>query len=790
MIPHSDRPGAGLLADLKVTRYSALELFSGSSEVESLVSLLLGGKAKAVPQEAMIQFNRFREQVERTDTSDVKVVVLGGGTGLATIIGGDSRREDWPDHPFSGLKQFFTDLHSVVCVTDDGGSTGELRKVLPLVGLGDLRHVLLATIRRDALIRRYNLDEAQVWRLVRALHRLFNYRFSQPPPSSDALMAAALAGLRSRERPLPTSLHRFLSGLADSLFSDPRLRQTLHFSQCLGNLFLAAAVYRHLDPGIPAAELLTLPEEVRRATAAGLADLSRELGVPEDGVLPASLTPAELALLYSNGVLSTSEEKSARVRRSYPVDQVTTLFCGEATLHPRLHDLLTEATVILFAPGSLYTSIIPILQTPGVAEAIRANHRALKLLVANIWVQTGETDATREAPERKFYVSDLIAAYQRNIPDGVTGLFSHVIALSMADIPGSVLQGYALESKEPIVVDRERVQAMGFGLIEAAVFSSDLLQRQRRIQHDPDALARTVKTLWFLHFQGALSSLSSPRQKLPPEGRSLRRLTQRLMPCCRYEQMRSCLESWGFGRVDTVEQVMAERTSPLGARQRQELIQRLLDILWHHPDIPLAHLAAPQKLCLVDANVWAGTQEWDNIISSYQPVKRRIVIRDDMAKTRQGLESAFLQALGQSLLGNYAAQKSIEPLLSYGNPVGLLFRLQLIEAAQLKSFFSLAEIGSYLQLNRMRPCVREQGVFTRAVNLYEGFTPPGLYFGLFYAWYLDNALAPTMEYKMAIMRSVQTAMIAEQKRISQRRKDTIRFFREKVFRQGALSAAP
>ena len=72
------------------------------------------------------------------------------------------------------------------------------------------------------------------------------------------------------------------------------------------------------------------------------------------------------------------------------------------------------------------------------------------------------------------------------------------------------------------------------------------------------------------------------------------------------------------------------------------------------------------------------------------------------------------------------------------------------------------------------------------MNLAEGFTPPGLYFGLFYAWYLDNALAPTIEYKMAIMRNARTSMIAEQARMSRRRGDTIDFFREKVFRQGAL----
>ena len=169
-------------------------------------------------------------------------------------------------------------------------------------------------------------------------------------------------------------------------------------------------------------------------------------------------------MLYSNGVLVTSEYKSGKAQRGYPVDRVLIEFSRPPYLQPEVVQLVQQADIILFAPGSLYTSIIPLLQVPGMAEAVRNNATGLKVLVANIWVQKGETDATRDAPDRKFYVSDLIRAYHRNIPGGVDDLFSHVVALDMSDIPGSVLQRYALENKEPIYVDRGRVRAMGFGL--------------------------------------------------------------------------------------------------------------------------------------------------------------------------------------------------------------------------------------------------------------------------------------------------------------------------------------
>ncbi len=780
---------AGILEELRASRYSALDLFSENSIEESLVSLLLGSRVQAVSPALLTQFSRYREQMERTDTSGVKVVVFGGGTGLATLIGGDSRREDWPQRPFTGLKQFFADLHSVVCVTDDGGSTGELRKLLPLVGLGDLRHVLLAAIRRDAFIRVYGLSESGAQQLALALHTLFNYRFTVVPKSPQSLLAA------SNVRPslLPGPMRDFFLTLIDALFSDPRLQPILAHPQCLGNLLLASAIYRHLDRSYSAEALLRKPEMLHHATAHGLADMVRALGLVEDAVLPAALTPAELCLLYSNGVLATSEDKSSTARRNYPVDRVMTAFCDRAVLHPRLLNLISEADILLFAPGSLYTSIIPILQTPGVPEAIRQNQRALKLLVANIWVQMGETDATREAPERKFYVSDMICAYHRNIPGGVQGLFSHVISLNMADIPGSVLQGYALEAKEPIFLDRERVQQLGFGLIEAAVFSRELLRRQNRIQHDPDALAKTIKTLWTLRCFGLLECLPSEQPMPVMASEHEKPCSRRPVPCHRYEAMRKRLQSLEIGRVSTLAQAEAEAPAALPASRQEALIQDLINILWRHADIPLEHLMTLKNIWLVDTALWKQAQEWDNIYSTYQPEFRRILIREDQWRDARRFEMAFLVALGQSLLGNYAAKKSMEPLLFGGNPVGLLYRLQLEAKHNLDGFLSYEDIGAYLQLARMRPSQGkadgEQAVFTRAVNLAEGFTPPGLFFGLFYAWYLDSSLAPTIDYKMSIMRHEQRAMIPEQMRMSKRRSATIDFFREKVFRQTVIEGS-
>jgi uncharacterized cofD-like protein len=57
---------------------------------------------------------------------------------------------------------------------------------------------------------------------------------------------------------------------------------------------------------------------------------------------------------------------------------------------PTLQAILS-ADLILIGPGSLYTSILPNLLVPDLAEAIRAT-RALKFYICNVATQAGETD--------------------------------------------------------------------------------------------------------------------------------------------------------------------------------------------------------------------------------------------------------------------------------------------------------------------------------------------------------------------------------------------------------------
>jgi uncharacterized cofD-like protein len=97
------------------------------------------------------------------------VVVFGGGTGLSCLL--------------SGLKLFPVDVTTVITVSDNGSSTGVLKKELDIPAVGDIGKVLISMA---------NVDEDFI--------RLLRYRFSKDGSLKNHpvrnIMLAALIDLK------------------------------------------------------------------------------------------------------------------------------------------------------------------------------------------------------------------------------------------------------------------------------------------------------------------------------------------------------------------------------------------------------------------------------------------------------------------------------------------------------------------------------------------------------------------------------------------------------------------
>ena len=96
----------------------------------------------------------------RTSSSDtgkagpeLRVVAIGGGTGLSTLLKGLKRYVMMPALAVSG-QPTIRELCGVVTVSDDGGSSGRLRKELNMLPPGDVRNCIVALSEDEALLSR------------------------------------------------------------------------------------------------------------------------------------------------------------------------------------------------------------------------------------------------------------------------------------------------------------------------------------------------------------------------------------------------------------------------------------------------------------------------------------------------------------------------------------------------------------------------------------------------------------------------------------------------------------
>jgi uncharacterized cofD-like protein len=125
-----------------------------------------------------------REKIARP--GDLRVVAIGGGTGLSTLLKGLKRFVLTPAEILSTdpSSPVICDLSAVVTVSDDGGSSGRLRKELNMLPPGDIRNCIVALSEDEAL-----------------LSKLFRHRFDKGSGleghSFGNLFLAALTSLTS-----------------------------------------------------------------------------------------------------------------------------------------------------------------------------------------------------------------------------------------------------------------------------------------------------------------------------------------------------------------------------------------------------------------------------------------------------------------------------------------------------------------------------------------------------------------------------------------------------------------
>lgn len=123
-----------------------------------------------------------------------KIVVLGGGTGLSTLL--------------RGLKKMSTNLTAVVTVFDDGGSSGRLRREQGILPPGDIRNCLVALAEAEPLLTRLFEHRFRGGDLDgHSFGNLFIASMVQVAGDLETAVKECSRVLAIRGRVLPTTLH-------------------------------------------------------------------------------------------------------------------------------------------------------------------------------------------------------------------------------------------------------------------------------------------------------------------------------------------------------------------------------------------------------------------------------------------------------------------------------------------------------------------------------------------------------------------------------------------------------
>ncbi|MBU9722230.1 MULTISPECIES: gluconeogenesis factor YvcK family protein [Bacillaceae] len=208
--------------------------------------------------------------------------------------------------------------------------------------------------------------------------------------------------------------------------------------------------------------------------ARGVQEISRVLNV-KGKVLPAANEEIILHAELEDGTFVEGESNIPLAGK-----KVKRVFLEPNNPEPLQETLiaLEKADLIVLGPGSLYTSIIPNLLVPGIADVIMKS-TATKVYICNVMTQPGETD--------EFKASDHVQAIYEHIGENII----HSILVNGQNIPFSYAQRYAGQGAKQVEVDYDGLQKLGLDII-----SDDLLYFDNYLlRHDAIKLSQRLLSM-------------------------------------------------------------------------------------------------------------------------------------------------------------------------------------------------------------------------------------------------------------------------------------------------------
>ena len=192
-------------------------------------------------------------------------------------------------------------------------------------------------------------------------------------------------------------------------------------------------------------------------------EIAGELLAIRGRVIPSTITDVTLIARTETGETLTGETNVASASARL---QSLTLSPPNPPAHPEAVAALEEADLIIIGPGSLYTSIVPNLLIPGIAQAV-ADSRALKVYICNVAEEPQQTEGYSVKDHldvvRRYAGEESVHAVVANgtIPDGPTpaGL-DFIRAISPWDDPAMLVEADVIDETATARHDSTKLAAI------------------------------------------------------------------------------------------------------------------------------------------------------------------------------------------------------------------------------------------------------------------------------------------------------------------------------------------
>lgn len=211
--------------------------------------------------------------------------------------------------------------------------------------------------------------------------------------------------------------------------------------------------------------------EITGSFEEAVAESGRVLGV-QGRVLPSTIHDVKLSadILMPDAAVEVRVEGESQIPLSRGRIRRVWLEPGSPPAFPQAIGAILNADLLIIGPGSLYTSLLPNLLVPDLAEAVRAS-RALKLFVCNVATQPGETDG--------FSCGDHLRVFEEHLGNGL---------FDMAVVNQHFL-GNLPERVSWVTLDENINQ-------KYVVYMADLVDVLHPWRHDSQKLAQVIMNLF------------------------------------------------------------------------------------------------------------------------------------------------------------------------------------------------------------------------------------------------------------------------------------------------------